>query len=579
MKKKASQQNLSGFAKFCSAQENKARLSLILAAVIVVGTVGSVCAASIARKSDVLIPSENVELYAAQNFLAQAAIESGNEETVDVIDVSDLVDETPETNPTTGNIKRGGLTGEHVVNTSDLKSLSDEDLVKAIVAGNAGVIAKKDITIDQSQDTKPVHHGSEAQAPTPTNTPSPVPSDVPTPSMQPITVVNYELGIDVSGHNGEINWSKVKASGISFAFIRCGGRGWGEAGNCYEDTLFSTNIKNAKAAGIKVGVYFFSQAKTAYEALEEASLTLAKLNGMSLDLPVVMDWETETYYRTWKLGAEDLKNCITAYCSTIAQNGYTPMVYLDGSNINRLGSYFGEVFSKYKLWYAYPYAVYADGSWYKTGDTVPPRSYSYAYWQYSWHGKVPGIPREVDLDLRILGKTTLGVPEINLPSKEITTEVGQSIDPLGGVTATTSQDNKVTSGITYTITDSSRQTVSLETAQQTAGKYIITYAYTDSFRGKVTTTATWTVTEATPPPTASGEGDATTTPAAGGEGTDTPSITPSAGGEDTPEPTGSETTASSSEETTGNNSGDNNDNSSGSNNDNSNNENNSGNNT
>ena len=580
MKKKASQQNLSGFEKFCSAQENKARLSLILAAVIVLGTVGSVCAASIARKSDVLIPSENVELNAAENFLAQAAFEAATDETTDFIDVSDIIDETLTTDPTTGNVKRGGLTGEHVVNTSDLKSLSDEDLLKAIVSGNAGVIAKKDIVIDQSQDTKPVHHGSEAKAPTPTNTPSPVPSNVPTPAMQPITVVNYELGIDVSGHNGTINWSKVKAAGVSFAFIRCGGRGWGEAGNCYEDTKFATNIKNAKAAGVKVGVYFFSQAKTAYEALEEASLTLAKLNGMSLDLPVVMDWETESYYRTWKLGAEDLKNCITAYCSTIAQNGYTPMVYLDGSNINRLGSYFGEVFSKYKLWYAYPYAVYSDGSWYKTGDTVPPRSYSYAYWQYSWHGKVSGIPQEVDLDLRILGKTTLGVPTINLPSTEITSEVGKPVDPLGGVTATTSQDNTVTSGITYTITDSSGQTVSLEAAQGTVGKYVITYAYTDSFRGKVTTTATWTVTEAVPSPTDGGEGGETTEPTTGGEGTDTPDPTGQGSGEDTPPSTETDSTESTNEETSGDNSGNNSGNSN-SNSDNSsdNNENNSGSNT
>ena len=569
MKKKASQQNLSGFAKFCSAQENKARLSLILAAVIVVGTIGSVSAASIARKSNTLVPSENVELNAAQNFLAQAAIEAGTDETTDIIDVSDFTDETLVTDPVlTGNVKRGGLTGEHVVNTSDLKSLSDEDLVKAIVSGNAGVIAKKDIVIDQSQDTKPVHHGSEAKAPTPTNTPTPVPTNVPTPTMQPISVVNYELGIDVSVHNGNINWSKVKSSGVDFAFIRCGGRGWGEAGNCYEDTLFATNVKNAKAAGIKVGVYFFSQAKTAYEALEEASLTLAKLNGMSLDLPVVMDWETESYYRTWKLGAEDLSNCITAYCSTIAQNGYTPMVYLDGSNINRLGGYFGDVFSKYKLWYAYPYAVYADGSWYKTGDTVPPRNYSYSYWQYSWHGKVPGISTEVDLDLRILGKTTLGVPKINLPSTTISTEAGKSIDPLGGVTATTSQDNTVTSGITYTITDSSGQTISLETAQQTVGTYTITYAYTDSFRGKVTTTATWTVTEAPPSPTPGGEGNDTPTPTSGGEETEPSTSTSQGGGEDTP-PTESETASeSTSEETSGNNgsenSGDNNENNGGS---------------
>ena len=358
--------------------------------------------------------------------------------------------------------------------------------------------------------------------------------------MAPITVVNYELGIDVSVHNGEINWSKVKASGVEFAFIRCGGRGWGEAGNCYEDTLFSKNIKGAKNAGVKVGVYFFSQARTAYEALEEASLTLAKLNGMSLDLPVVMDWETESYYRTWKLGAEDLKNCITAFCSTIAQNGYTPMVYLDGSNINRLGSYFGEVFSKYKLWYAYPYAVYSDGSSYKTGDTVPPRNYSYAYWQYSWHGKVPGIPQETDLDLRILGKTTLGVPEIKLTRSSITSCAGEAVDPLEGVSAKTCQDINTTSGITYVITNEAGQTVTLEQAQQTVGKYKITYSYTDSLRGKVTNTASWEVTAAptdTPTPTPGGEVSDTPTPTPGGEASDTPSPTPEGGSSDTPSPT------------------------------------------
>ena len=532
MKKKAENSgNRSFFEKFCLAQEHKARISLIIAAALVVATVGSVCTASIAFKSDSAVPSDAVELNAAENYLAQAAMQATTAETVEFVDPTDFIEETT-TTPTTAvsgrGTKRGSLTGEHVVDYGDLKSLSDDDLVKAIVSGNAGVIAKKGITIDQSQDTKPVHHGSEAKAPTPTNTPTPVPTNVPTPTMAPITTVNYELGIDVSGHNGTINWTKVKASGVSFAFIRCGGRGYGEAGNCYEDTLFATNIKNAKAAGVKVGVYFFSQAKTAYEALEEASLTLAKLNGMSLDLPVVMDWETETYYRTWKLGAEDLKNCITAYCSTIAQNGYTPMVYLDGSNINRLGSYFGEVFSKYKLWYAYPYAVYSDGSWYKTGDTVPPRNYSYDYWQYSWHGKVPGISTEVDLDIRILGKTTLGAPEIKLPAQTMTSEAGAAFDPLNGVSAVTSQGSGVSSGITYEIKNAAGQVVSLDSAKQAAGTYTITYAYTDSFRGKVTATATWTVTEVQATPTPQ-ESDISGTPSptpAEGENTTSPTPTP-----------------------------------------------------
>ncbi len=543
MKKKAVQQKQGAIARFCSAQEKKARISLILAAAVVVTTFGSVCTAAILLNSDTtVVPDDIVELNAAEQYLASAALQAD----LPVTDVTDLITgtessvqgETISTEPR--QTKRGGLTGEHVVDISNLQSLSDKDLVDAIVSGKAGVIAKKDIVLDQSQDKKPQHHGSVAAAPTATNTPTPVPTNLPTPTMAPITVVNYELGIDVSGHNDIINWDKVKASGVEFAFIRCGGRGYGEAGNCYEDTLFNTNITKAKNAGVKVGVYFFSQARTAYEALEEASLTLAKLNGMSLDLPVVMDWETESYYRTWKLGAEDLKNCITAFCSTIAQNGYTPMVYLDGSNINRLGSYFGEVFSKYKLWYAYPYAVYNDGSSYKTGDTVPPRNYSYAYWQYSWHGKVSGIPTEVDLDLKILGKTTLGVPEIKLTRSSITSCAGEAVDPLEGVSAKTCQDINTTSGITYVITNEAGQTVTLEQAQQTVGKYKITYSYTDSLRGKVTNTASWEVTAAptdTPTPTPGGEVSDTPTPTPGGEASDTPSPTPEGGSSDTPSPT------------------------------------------
>ena len=543
MKKKAVQQKQGAIARFCSSQEKKARISLILAAAVVVTTFGSVCTAAILLNSDTtVVPDDIVELNAAEQYLASAALQAD----LPVTDVTDLITgtessvqgETISTEPR--QTKRGGLTGEHVVDISNLQSLSDKDLVDAIVSGKAGVIAKKDIVIDQSQDKKPQHHGSVAAAPTATNTPTPVPTNLPTPTMAPITVVNYELGIDVSGHNDIINWDKVKASGVEFAFIRCGGRGYGEAGNCYEDTLFNTNITKAKKAGVKVGVYFFSQARTAYEALEEASLTLAKLGGMSLDLPVVMDWETESYYRTWKLGAEDLKNCITAFCSTIAQNGYTPMVYLDGSNINRLGSYFGEVFSKYKLWYAYPYAVYNDGSSYKTGDTVPPRNYSYAYWQYSWHGKVSGIPTEVDLDLKILGKTTLGVPEIKLTRSSITSCAGEAVDPLEGVSAKTCQDINTTSGITYVITNEAGQTVTLEQAQQTVGKYKITYSYTDSLRGKVTNTASWEVTAAptdTPTPTPGGEVSDTPSPTPGGEASDTPSPTPEGGSSDTPSPT------------------------------------------
>ena len=530
MKKKAENKEQSFFERFCSAQENKARLSLILAAVLVVGTIGSVCTAAITLKADSSVPSENLELNTAEQFLARAAIEASESGEIEFVSAEDYIEETTSVEPR--ETKRGGLTGEHVVDVSDLKSLTDEELVEAIKAGKAGVIARSDIDTDQSQNQNNVHHGSGGNAPAATDTPTPVPTNVPTPTLAPITMVKYQLGIDISEFQGNINWSKVKADGIDFAFIRCGGRGWGESGKIYEDTKFATNVKNARAAGIKVGAYFFSQALTPYEALEEASITLSKVNSVTMDLPVVLDWETGGGYRTENLKGEDFANVITAFCSTIAQNGYTPCVYLNTGDINnRLGSYSGEILSKYKLWYAYPYSCYSDGSMYKAGDTIPPRSFSYEYWQYSWHGKVSGISTDVDLNIRIMGKTTLNAPEVKLSNTAITSGVGQTIDPLEGVSAKTSQDETTTSGITYEITDESGQKVSLEQAQQKIGKYTITYTYKDSFRGSVTASATWEVVQAvSPTPTpAEQEAETSVTPSptpAEGETGDNPTPTP-----------------------------------------------------
>ncbi len=536
LKKKASQENIVSnekqgfFARFCSTQERKARISLIIAAAIVVATVGSVCAAAIKLNSGAAAPSGNVELNAAEQYLTQAVETTGTKPADPTAAVNSV---TPTEEPKMA--KRGHLTGEHVVDLGNLKAMSDEELVDAIVSGKAGVIDTEDIETDQSQNENNVHHGEGGDAPAPTDTPTPVPTNVPTPTMAPVSMISFELGIDISEFQGDINWSAVRDDGITFAFIRCGGRGWGSSGKIYEDTRFAENVRKAQAAGIKVGAYFFSQALTPYEALEEASMTLSKVNSVSLDLPVVLDWETGSGYRTEDLYGQDFANVITAFCSTIAQNGYTPCVYLNTSDINnRLGSYSGEILSKYKLWYAYPYACYSDGSFYQAGDTIPPRSFSFEYWQYSWHGDVAGISTDCDLNIRILGNTTLIAPEINLENETITSMAGEEVDLLEGVSATTSQDYTVTSGITYTINDSEGKSVSEEQARKTAGTYTVVYEYEDSLRGKVTATATWVVTDAlSPTPSIS----VTPTPNPEGGAEDTPTPTPEAGSEDTPTPT------------------------------------------
>ncbi len=548
MKKKAEKEKQGAFARFCSASEKTARLSLILAAVIVLGTVGTVCAAAISSNSGIEIPSENVELNAAEQYLAQVNMNKAteSEEPEQTNSSDELVEETTSGEPKA--TKRGGLTGENVADVKDLKSLSDEDLLKAVKQGKVKVIAKKDIKQDQSQNVKTTHKGTIADAPKATNTPKPKPTTAastpkPTPTMAPITVVNYELGIDISEFQGDINWTKVKNDGIKFAFIRCGGRGYTK-GTCYEDKKFAKNVTNAKKAGIKVGVYFFSQAITVEEAIEEASLTIAMCKGYNIDLPVVMDWETGSGYRTQPLKGEAFANVLDAFCTLIGKNGYTPAVYLCSDDINnRLGKYQSRILGNYKLWYAYPYSCYWPASksfksnYYQTGDTVPPRSFAFEYWQYSWHGKVAGIGTEVDLNIRILGKTTLKAPEISITNKTITSQTGQNINPMDGVKAKTSQGDWTTNNLSYSLKTEAGQDISLDQAKNTVGKYTITYTFKDPFRGSIQATASWevkagTVTD-TPVPTPTTD----PTESSGGGSTDTPSPTPQGGSTDTPSPT------------------------------------------
>ena len=554
MQKRATKEKHGFFERFCTASEKPARISLILAAAIGFATIGSVCAAAIMSNRKVDLPSENIELNAAQQYLDRVSFEatSSAEET----SAESTKESSEESSGETLETKRGALTGENVADINDLKSLSNEDLLKAVKQGKVKAIEKKNIKQDQSQNVKTTHKGTIADAPKATNTPKPQPTkaaatNVPTPTMAPITVVNYELGIDISEFQGDINWTKVKNDGIKFAFIRCGGRGYTK-GTCYEDKKFGQNVKRAQAAGVKVGVYFFSQAITVAEAVEEASLTIAMCKDYNIDLPVVMDWETGSGYRTQPLKGELFAQVIDAYCFMIKKSGYTPCVYLCTDDINnRLGKYSGQILGKYKLWYAYPYSCYWPASksfksnYYQTGDTIPPRSFAFEYWQYSWHGKVAGIGTEVDLNIRILGKTTLNSPQINITNKTITTETGQSINPMDGVKAKTSQGVVTKDNLSYAIRNEAGQTVTVDQAKQTAGKYTITYTFKDPFRGTITDTATWEVkaasstTPSTSPSTTPSAGDTTLTPSPTGSaaGTETPTPTPESSTSNTPSAT------------------------------------------
>lgn len=193
-------------------------------------------------------------------------------------------------------------------------------------------------------------------------------------------------GVDVSNYQGSIDWQTLKAQGIEFAYLRLGLRGYGEQGTLYTDRAFARYYEGAKAAGIDVGVYFFSQAVTVREAADEALFALELLNGRTLDLPVYYDWEPVSAddSRTAVYDGRYLTAGATAFCNIIEQGGYTAGVYL-----NRQQGYYRydlRSLAGRSLWVA----DYAD---------YPDFYYAYDVWQYEHQARLDGVGEIVDLNL------------------------------------------------------------------------------------------------------------------------------------------------------------------------------------
>ncbi|MGI5970748.1 MAG: glycoside hydrolase family 25 protein [Oscillospiraceae bacterium] len=189
-------------------------------------------------------------------------------------------------------------------------------------------------------------------------------------------------GIDVCSYQGEIDWEVVANSGIGFALLRIGYRGYSEGG-LYIDEYFEKNFDGAVAAGLDVGVYFFSQALSDEEAKEEADFVLGILAGRPLGLPVCFDWEVAAEGRTGGAG-NNLTSRADAFCKKIAQSGYTPCVYF---NLRQLMSS-----------YDFGRLSYCE-RWMAAYDFNPDIS-QLNMLQYSESGSVPGIDTPVDLNLR-----------------------------------------------------------------------------------------------------------------------------------------------------------------------------------
>ena len=194
------------------------------------------------------------------------------------------------------------------------------------------------------------------------------------------------IGIDVSKFQSSINWQKVKNAGINFVIIRCGYRGYG-SGVLVQDPMFASHITGAKAAGLRVGIYFFSQAVSKAEAVEEASMAVKLARQYGINMPIAIDSE----YANGGAGRADglsksARTDITiAFCNTVANAGYKPMVYASKSwfsdhlDVSRFPS-------SYRIWVAH----YAKTCGY-TGR--------YDIWQNTSKGSVDGVKGNVDMNI------------------------------------------------------------------------------------------------------------------------------------------------------------------------------------
>ncbi len=201
---------------------------------------------------------------------------------------------------------------------------------------------------------------------------------------------DYEVrsGIDVSEHQGGIDWEAVARDGVDFAIIRAGYRGY-SAGGLFTDGYFQENMKGAAKNGIDIGIYFFSQATNPEEAAEEAEYLLELLSAYpvgTVTLPIFYDWESidTDEARTDGLGGEVITECALAFCNKIAEAGYEAGVYA----YRKLG-YFS---------YDLPRMTHLTW-WVATLSDYPDFYYKHSFWQYSITGSVAGINGDVDRNM------------------------------------------------------------------------------------------------------------------------------------------------------------------------------------
>jgi len=283
------------------------------------------------------------------------------------------------------------------------KKLSPEAILGIIAACCAGLLLIMVLIclpyFGADEDPEPiVHHRPVETEPTEADPSMPT---VPPPEKNPYGRLDFQYegrylkalrcdsmaGIDVSAYQGQIDWQRVKDSGIEFAIIRLGYRGYG-TGVLVEDKYAKANLEGATKAGLEVGAYFFSQALNEEEVHEEIDFMLEILGDTEITMPVVFDWEyVNDTARTANMDDRTLTDLNLIFCQRMEKEGYQPMIYFNSNQARKL--LFLYELEEYPFWLAY----------YSDRMTYP---YRFEMWQYSCTGRVPGIEGDVDLNILLL---------------------------------------------------------------------------------------------------------------------------------------------------------------------------------
>lgn len=415
--------------------------------------------------------TESERLDKLNKILAETQEETAEEESSSVEELESLMDEA--------------------LSSDDTTSEELNQIIEAVADSGAGPVAVKDIEeleVVEDNSSEPSREDAEVSDSGTEETSS---------SDQIYEVNQLVYGIDVSRWQGDIDWSKVAADGITFAMIKCGG---GDDG-LYEDRKFKQNIQGALANGIQVGIYFYSGATDAKTAYDEASFCINLIKDYQITYPVAFDWELKTG------DYDQVTQACETFCNVVKSYGYQPMVY---SNRNRWYDNFdGEKLAgKFKVWMAcYWSEYYYTSTRWAYGDDLASFKWHYDMWQYGVTDTVDGIDGYVDMNIAFFGYANYKVngaqdAALTVTNTNITRYLGHDsgklnaeVDFMAGVKGVNSIGYEM--DVDYDMIDSDGDYVDEEDALSQPGRYIVRYSFKDPKSGNITKDAVLNIVDVT----------------------------------------------------------------------------------